>query len=115
MEVQPSDAPDPSFELTRYGRRHKIHRPRGLESHMKVLALFIAWCILLALCWPLALLAVVLVPLVWLLALPFRIVDICFAAALRGTPQVRAFAAALGRPLACILQASNIHFLRANK
>ena len=47
---------------------------------MKVVALFIAWCILLALCWPLALLAVVLAPLVWLVALPFRLVGICFAA-----------------------------------
>ena len=47
---------------------------------MKVLILFFAWCILLALCWPLALLAVVLAPLVWLVALPFRVVGICFAA-----------------------------------
>ena len=47
---------------------------------MKVVALFIAWCILLALCWPLALLAVILAPLVWLVALPFRLVGICFAA-----------------------------------
>lgn len=35
---------------------------------------FVLWCILLVLCWPLALLAVVLYPLVWLLLLPFRIV-----------------------------------------
>ena len=34
------------------------------------------WCILLFLCWPLALLALVLYPLVWLLLLPFRIVGI---------------------------------------
>lgn len=34
------------------------------------------WCILLVLCWPLALLALVLYPLVWLLLLPFRIVGI---------------------------------------
>ena len=47
---------------------------------MRVLVLFVAWCILLALCWPLALLAVVLAPLVWLVALPFRLVGICFAA-----------------------------------
>jgi hypothetical protein len=47
---------------------------------VKVLVLFIAWCILLVLCWPLALLALVLAPLVWLVALPFRIVGICFAA-----------------------------------
>jgi hypothetical protein len=47
---------------------------------MKVLGLFVAWCILLVLCWPLALLAVILAPLVWLIALPFRLVGICFAA-----------------------------------
>jgi hypothetical protein len=37
---------------------------------------FLLWCILLVLCWPLALLAVVLYPLVWLVLLPFRIVGI---------------------------------------
>ncbi len=34
---------------------------------------FLLWCILLILCWPLALLALVLYPLIWLLLLPFRI------------------------------------------
>ena len=37
---------------------------------------FILWCILFVLCWPVALLALVLYPLVWLLLLPFRIVGI---------------------------------------
>lgn len=37
---------------------------------------FITWCILFVLCWPLALLALVLYPLVWLLLLPFRLVGI---------------------------------------
>ena len=37
---------------------------------------FLLWCILLVLCWPLALVAVVLYPLVWLLLLPFRVVGI---------------------------------------
>ena len=37
---------------------------------------FFLWCILLVLCWPLALLALVLYPFVWLLLLPFRIVGI---------------------------------------
>jgi len=37
---------------------------------------FLLWCILLVFCWPLALLALVLYPLVWLLLLPFRIVGI---------------------------------------
>jgi hypothetical protein len=37
---------------------------------------FLLWLILLVICWPLALLALVLYPLVWLLLLPFRIVGI---------------------------------------
>ena len=37
---------------------------------------FLLWCILLVLCWPLALLALILYPIVWLLTLPFRIVGI---------------------------------------
>ena len=37
---------------------------------------FLLWCILLVLCWPLALAALVLYPLVWLLLLPVRIVGI---------------------------------------
>lgn len=37
---------------------------------------FLLFCILLVLCWPLALLGLILYPLVWLLLLPFRIVGI---------------------------------------
>jgi len=37
---------------------------------------FLLWCILFVLCWPLALLALVLYPFVWLLLLPFRILGI---------------------------------------
>ncbi len=37
---------------------------------------FILWCILFVLCWPLALLALVLYPFVWLILLPFRLVGI---------------------------------------
>jgi hypothetical protein len=40
------------------------------------MATFVLWCILLLLCWPLALVALVLYPLIWLLLLPFRIVGI---------------------------------------
>jgi hypothetical protein len=40
------------------------------------MAAFLLWCILFILCWPLALLAVVLYPIVWLLKLTFRIVGI---------------------------------------
>ena len=37
---------------------------------------FLVWCILFVLCWPLALLALVVYPLVWILLIPFRIVGI---------------------------------------
>lgn len=37
---------------------------------------FLLWCILLVLCWPVALLALVVFPFVWLLLLPFRLVGI---------------------------------------
>jgi hypothetical protein len=37
---------------------------------------FLLWCILFVICWPLALLALMLYPLIWLLLLPFRIVGI---------------------------------------
>ena len=37
---------------------------------------FLLWCVLLVVCWPLALLGLFLYPLVWLLLLPFRIVGI---------------------------------------
>lgn len=41
---------------------------------------FVAWLLLLVLCWPLALLALVLWPLVWLISLPFRLLGIAFDA-----------------------------------
>jgi hypothetical protein len=37
---------------------------------------FLLWCILFILCWPLALVALVLYPIVWLLLLPFRLIGI---------------------------------------
>jgi len=49
---------------------------------MKTLILFLAFCILFVLCWPLALLALVLAPIVWLVALHFRVVGVCVAATL---------------------------------
>jgi hypothetical protein len=47
---------------------------------MKSLLVFLAWCLLLVLCWPIALLALVLWPIVWLIALPFRLVGLTFEA-----------------------------------
>ena len=46
------------------------------------MAKFLLWCILFVLCWPLALLALVLYPFVWLLLLPFRLLGIAVGGAL---------------------------------
>lgn len=37
---------------------------------------FLLWCILLVVCWPLAILALVLYPFVWLVLLPFRLLGV---------------------------------------
>jgi hypothetical protein len=47
---------------------------------VKTLLLLLVWCVLFALCWPLAIVAIILWPLVWLLSLPFRAVAISFDA-----------------------------------
>lgn len=47
---------------------------------MKILILFVAWCLLLVLSWPIALLVLVLAPFVWLLSLPFLLLGVCVRA-----------------------------------
>jgi uncharacterized membrane protein YhhN len=47
---------------------------------MKALILFILWCILFVLSWPVAILALILLPMVWLLSLPLRQIGITVAA-----------------------------------
>ncbi len=49
---------------------------------MKSLILFVGWCILLVLSWPVALLALLLFPVVWLVTLPFRLLGLTFEALL---------------------------------
>jgi hypothetical protein len=44
---------------------------------------FLLWLLLLVVCWPLAFLALILYPLVWLLLLPFRIVGIAVGGVLQ--------------------------------
>ena len=46
------------------------------------MAIFLLWCLLFVVCWPLALLGVVLYPIVWLILLPFRLVGIAVHGAL---------------------------------
>ena len=47
---------------------------------MKVLLFFIGWCLLFVVSWPLALLALLLAPLVWLLSLPFQLLGLAVGA-----------------------------------
>jgi hypothetical protein len=44
---------------------------------------FLLWCILLVMCWPLAIAALFIYPVVWLILLPFRIVGIAVGGALQ--------------------------------
>jgi hypothetical protein len=46
------------------------------ESVIQSVLKFLLWCILFVLCWPLALLALLVYPLVWILLLPLRLVGI---------------------------------------
>jgi hypothetical protein len=43
---------------------------------------FLLWCLLLVVCWPLAIAALFIYPIVWLILLPFRIVGIAVSGAL---------------------------------
>ena len=51
-------------------------RERARDEGLNAMVKFLLFCILLVLCWPLALAALVLYPLVWLVLLPFRVVGI---------------------------------------
>jgi hypothetical protein len=52
------------------------------ELGVAFLGVVVIWCILFVISWPLALAVLVLAPVVWLLALPFRLAGICLGAAL---------------------------------
>jgi uncharacterized membrane protein YgaE (UPF0421/DUF939 family) len=47
---------------------------------VRLLVLLVLWCILLVLSWPVALAVLVLAPLMWLVAISFRIVGVCLRA-----------------------------------
>ncbi len=49
---------------------------------MKTLLLVVAWLLLFAISWPLAILALALWPIVWLISIPFRIVGVAASAML---------------------------------
>lgn len=47
---------------------------------MRTLFTLVLWCLLFVLCWPVALAALLLWPVLWLVSLPFRLVGIAFEA-----------------------------------
>ena len=47
---------------------------------MRALFIFIAWCILFVLAWPVALIVLFLAPVIWLISIPFRLVGVAIAA-----------------------------------
>jgi hypothetical protein len=47
-----------------------------LQEEVSLMFAFLLWCILFVLCWPLAILALIAYPFVWLLLLPFRIIGV---------------------------------------
>jgi hypothetical protein len=53
-----------------------------MGGQLPAMVTFFLWCVLLFLCWPLALMALVLYPIIWLVLLPFRIVGIAVDGAL---------------------------------
>ena len=55
-----------------------VRKTRSGDAMIK----FLLWCMLFILCWPLALTALLLYPIVWLLLIPFRLVGIAVGGAL---------------------------------
>ncbi len=60
---------------------------------------FLLWLLLFFLCWPLALLALVLYPLLWLLLLPFRLVGVAVSGVLQLVYEILMLPLTIGRKL----------------
>jgi hypothetical protein len=61
---------------------------------------FLLWCLLLVVCWPLAILALLLYPLVWLILLPFRLIGLTFDAVFETLHAVLTLPARIARRVA---------------
>jgi uncharacterized Tic20 family protein len=58
-------------------RRDSFATTEPSDADMKVLLLFITWCVLFVLSWPIALVALIAAPMVWFLSLPLRFIGVC--------------------------------------
>ena len=65
---------------------------------MRLLLAFLLWCLVLIFCWPLAILAVVFFPILWVLALPFRFLGVVVGAVLQLFKAILYFPARLLEP-----------------
>lgn len=54
----------------------------GVRKGMTVMLIFLAWCLLFVIAWPFAVLALLVLPIVWLLSIPFRLLGIVVEALL---------------------------------
>lgn len=55
----------------------------GRRVFLSDMITFLLWCLLLVVCWPLALFALIVYPIVWLVLLPFRIVGVAVSGVLQ--------------------------------
>jgi ABC-type multidrug transport system fused ATPase/permease subunit len=81
IEQKPQDGTTRSFGLKLASLWNFSVSDSVLRAGNSMIA-FLLWCILFVVCWPLALVALVLYPFVWLLLLPFRIAGIAVHGAL---------------------------------
>ena len=65
---------------------------------MKLLFGFLLWCMLLVLCWPLAVLALILFPIIWLISIPFRLLAMVLNAVFRLLKAILFFPARVLQP-----------------
>jgi len=66
----------PGSAFARAGNQISCAKRNGDNKNVKTLILLIGWCILFVLSWPVALLALLLFPVVWLISLPLRLIGI---------------------------------------
>ena len=70
-------------------------RPCAGNPIMKTIIAWVLWCILLVLCWPVALAAIALIPLIWLVLLPFRVIGAALQAGFASAKAAVVFTARL--------------------
>ena len=80
----------------------RIIKGNGRQNNdwIRTMLTFLLWCLLLVFCWPLAILAVIVYPLVWLLLLPFRLIGLTFDAVFETLHAVLTLPSRIARRLA---------------